>query len=330
MSTSQDGSEEDRRKSIAAPGLVEEHCKRRLIEAEFALVTSRLNEIDDFKRDPQGKANPYITDLVKRRDTLLKQLGAVASTGETIGRSPLEWMLAGIEPIFFGPWITVNLPFMGEGVNEISSVPGTSGQIYEAYLGRGIVWYSTEPPLALIDDGSSGQQYDKMWMRTWTCSYVFPDAPYSGFLFYRFNIAAQLNIYQATAQAGLVYAFASVGRTADADARSPFDPAVIRPVGSGLYFPLPVPNDTRDVVVIPVTGVVHVDTGKIPAVGMIYGVIVGVNHGLVILGGRDLIDICFFDTFTESQVPGRNRGKIDYFYATDAWVKELTDRYQSV
>jgi hypothetical protein len=82
MSTSQAGSEDDRHKSIAAPELVEEHCRRRLIEAEFALVTSRLNEIDDFKRDPQGKANPYITDLVKRRDTLLKQLGANGSTGK--------------------------------------------------------------------------------------------------------------------------------------------------------------------------------------------------------------------------------------------------------
>jgi hypothetical protein len=244
----------------------------------------------------------------------------------------MEWMVAAIEPILFGPWITVNLPYMGEGVNEISSVPGTSGQIYEDYLGRSVVRYSTEtgpPPPSLNDNGSSGQQYDKMWMRTWTCSYVFPDAPYSGFLFYRFSIGVRLHVYYAAAQSGLAYAFASVGRTADADAQSPFDPAVIRPASSGLYVPEPLPPTPVGIEVIPVTGVVHVDAGKTPAIGMIYGVIVGVNHGSVWL--KDRIDGCDFETYTESQVPGRNpRGKIDYFYETDAWVKQLTDRYESV
>ena len=58
-------------------------------EAEIHGITQRLSRIEDYLRNPDGSANPYLDSLIKRRAELLKKS---APSSKFATSAPLHWI----------------------------------------------------------------------------------------------------------------------------------------------------------------------------------------------------------------------------------------------
>jgi len=169
---------------------------------------------------PGSKVNPYVDGLVKRRTELLKQARPEPPPVTDVRANAISSLVANIGP-FFSPWISVNLPYMSEGINDTPGVAGTSGAITTAGLYPGARGYTV---VNASDDNISSPFVEKGWIHNWTCSFVVPEAPFNGYLFYRFTTDSSCFLYRAPVYSGLINEFVTLGKTSDVNAQSPFDP----------------------------------------------------------------------------------------------------------
>jgi len=206
------------------------------IEAEISSLTTRLNEIPEFRREPDGTASSYVEGMISRRAELLRQLRPTPGPSSDVRADPVKSLLTSIHH-FVNPWTVLRLPDMSEGIHVTPGTPGTSGDIETGGLSPGGLGYGGHPD----DDGTEDPYLPKFWSHNWTCSVVFPEAPYSGWLFYRFDVDSSCNIYQAPANAGVVMEYVTIGKTADILAQSPFADGALEPVGWPVQVTLPTP-----------------------------------------------------------------------------------------
>src|SRR6202042_1255538 len=123
------------------------------------------------------------------------------------------------------------------------------------------------------DTGSVQPTAEKWWVHTWACSYVFPAAPVTGRLYYRFTTEASIDIFTGPALSGLVTSFISIGLTSDVQQGSPFD--AMESGGFPFWIPPPLPGPPVSIYHAPtdLSGSIAVQQGANAAIGFFYGVI---------------------------------------------------------
>ncbi len=267
----------DRSTDLVPADAVRRLTEAHRVESELGLVTTRLDEIPELKRDPGARVSDHVEDLRNRRDGLLTQPRRNYGPLNNVGSRPVDSLVSNLGH-FFTSWKTVNLPYFAEGVDETPGVAGTTGDIETKDLYPGGLGYGGHPS----DAGSTQPNVEKWWVHNWTCSYVFPPAPFGGKLYYRFTVDTTGLIYNALAQSGLINAFVTIGQTSDVLTGSPFDDGAWDTVGWPVWVTLP---QTKllliDDVSVPVAGSIDIQAGKRAALGFIYGAIVGIASGFV-------------------------------------------------
>ncbi len=307
--------------AIAAPeSAMRTQIKQLILESEISVVTSRLNDIADYKRDPGGKLNSYVDGLIRRRAGLLKQPRPKPAPVTDVRANAIVSLVANIGP-FFSPWITVNLPYMSEGINETPGIAGTSGAITTAGLYPGGLAYTV---VDATDDNTTSPFIEKWWIHNWTCSFVFPEAPFDGYLFYRFTTDSSCFLYSAPADFGLIKEFVTVGKTSDVNAQSPFDPSTCETVGYNVSTTLPHPESRLLGASVPVLGSINVQRGKTPALGLIYGTIIGLADGYAYISWANFGTRLTLPPGTPFD--GEVYDKIEYRFEADWWVQAVSNR----
>ncbi len=163
------------------------------------------------------------------------------------------------------------------------------------------------------------------WIHNWTCSYVFPPAPFPGRLYYCFTVDTSCLVYHAPAQSGLVDAFVTIGTTSNVLAGSPFDTGAWKTVGWPVWVNLPQTMPRFfDQVPTRVSGSIEVQAGRNAAIGFIYGVIAGIASGYA--------QIAWGGMGTRLTLPpgttydGELFDKIEYRFEPAWWIKVVSDR----
>jgi hypothetical protein len=301
-------------------GVLRRLAEARRIEAEVGSLTTRLNEISEFKRDPDGKVSAYVHGLLERRAELLKQPLLASGSGSDLRARPVESLIANIGHFFF-PWQVLRLPYMSEGINETPGIPGTAGQIATAGLFPGGLGYGGN----LSDAGAQQPRTEKWWVHNWTCSAVFPEAPFAARLFYRFTVDSSCLIYRAPSYAGLVAEFVTIGKSPDVIAQSPFEVANLETVGWPVWVTLPQPNSVFiDTASVPVSGSIRVQAGKPAALAFIYGTIVGVADGYVQFSWANFGTRVTLPPSTPYD--GEVFDKLEYRFEPAWWVEAVAER----
>lgn len=305
--------------NLIAESVVRRVASDRQIETELALLTDRLNGVPELRRDPGAKVNKYIDGLVKRRAELLAR-GPSASAVSDLRARPGESLAANLGH-YFTPWITANLPYFSEGIDETPGAAGTSGSIGSSGLFPGGIGFGGNPQ----DSGNVQPNNEKWWIHNWTCSYVFPPAPFTGWLYYRFTADTSCLIYNAPAQSGLVNAFVTIGRTPDVLAGSPFESGAEETAGWPFWVTLPQTTPRFfDQVPTPVSGSIQVQAGKTAAIGLIYGVIAGIASGYVQMPWGSMGTRLTLPPGTTYD--GEVFDRIEYRFEPDWWVKMVSQR----
>jgi hypothetical protein len=296
---------------------------RRLTNA--ALTEAQLNRLSDevanLRRrlvDPTA-ANAYLTNLEKQRASLLTT-HMPTSVAVDFAQQRFDQALVGISDLLF-PWSVLNLPYMTEGIYQAPGTPDTSGDLGTAGLYAGGIAYAGE----LTQDGTGGPA-ERWWVHTWRNSAVFPAAPSTGRLYYRFAVDAECNIYRDPVDAGSVRSYVTIGTTGDV-ASDPVDQWTNwQTVGWPINSTLPLTTVTLDLQGgATVTGSIPVSGGKSAALGFIYGTVISVAGGL--------LQILYGIMSTRRSVPGssapvtyRDYDKIEYRFEPDWWVKAVQTR----
>lgn len=296
----------------------------RLIQTEISAINYRLDKILDFKRDPSAEVNPYVDGLVKRRANLLKQIRLPTSVKPEITAQLSDSVVTSIGH-FFTPWQTLNLPYMSEGINEKPSVEGAGGEIETKVLLPGRLQYYG----AQYDNGIVNPHTEKWWVHNWTCSVVFPPAPFKSRLYYRFTVDAECRIYLATVENGLLAQFITLGKTADANSSnpndSPFATDNLEDSGWPLFHSMPPDISFFSFSTsIPQSGSIEVQAGQSAALGFIYGAITGLASGSVTYSSSR------FDTRLTlpagTQTSPEALGKIEYRFEPIWWLDSIDER----
>ena len=270
------------------PDLIPESVVRRVTderraESELALVTSQLSEMPELRQDPAAKVDEHINDLIKRRAKLIERVRPVSTVRDLRAR-PVDSLVTNLGP-FFSPWVVVNLPYFSEGIDETPYVDGTSGSfVTDSLSPPGGVEFGGNPQ----DTGIVNPYIEKWWIHNWTCSYVFPFAPSTGTLYYRFTMETSWEVVVALALSGLVNAFVTVGLTSDVRADNPFDSGAEKETAWPFWFTLPQANSNLYVnqPLIQFSGSIEVQAGRTAAIGLICGIDAGIASGYVeMLGG---------------------------------------------
>ncbi len=166
-------------------------------------------------------------------------------------------------------WLRRAAPLMTEGISEKPG-GGASGEIQTAALQPGGVAYGGKLVYGQTDN-------EKFWIHNWHCLVTFPAAPARSELQYRLGVTAIANLRQAQVSSGGVWAFVTIGTTADANTPITNWTGVGFPVLATLP-PASTPYFTGEA---PVSGRFSVGEGRTPAVGLILGAVVSVRGGEV-------------------------------------------------
>ena len=234
------------------------------IDTELDLITARLHA--DPERWTKDKA------LLARRRKLLGRAGKPLPTRLT-PHSPGDRELGiGITDRLW-PWTVMNLPYMYDGIYEEPGIASTSGGISSG-LSAGNVSFGANP----MDSGGTNPHVEKWWIRNWRNSVVFPDAPHSGHLAYRFTVDSDYTVYRAPVYSGLARQFVTLGSTSS---------VISSPVAEwtnwhtvGWILDATFPNEENAFGgALPVIGSIPVDKGQRAALGFIYGMVMGVASG---------------------------------------------------
>ncbi len=289
----------------------------RQAESELALITSKLSAVPELTRD-SGNVSDYIDGLVKRRAELLERVRPIPTAGSR--STPIDSLVSELSP-FFTAWRVGNLPYFSEGINDVPVVKGTSGGFTTESLSAGALEFWGNPR----DAGLVNPHILKWWNHNWTCSYVFPAAPATGTLHYRFSIETSWEAVLASALSGIVGASITIGRTPDAESSSPFGSGAETELTFPFLFTLPEANTNLHVTqpLIEFSGAIEVQAGKNAAIGLVCGIHAGLASGYVeILGGS---------MWTRLVAPGQpsdyaNRDQLEYVFEPDWWVHAVGQR----
>jgi hypothetical protein len=172
-------------------------------------------------------------------------------------------------------WFPIQVPVLSPGIQETPGTPGTSGAI-EAYLGHG--------SLSIFADLRNPGPQVESWVSNWSTAVVFPPAPETGLLSYRFSLDGVLSPYLPSVSSGGLWG--TVTLAVSGDVGTPLNWS--KPAGS--YWPvdatLPFSQgggtgyESND---LNVSGQIPVHTGKQAVLGMVFVVIVSIAHGQVTL-----------------------------------------------
>jgi hypothetical protein len=290
----------------------------RRAQAELTLVTNQLNALPELKRDPEAKVNRYVDGLIARRAELLERV-ASAPPVRSLQARPIDSVVTTLGP-FFSSWARANVSYFSEGVNEVPGVAGTSGGLSSARLFPG--GFEFVGVDQLNDVGTVQPSTPKWWVHTWTGTQAFPAPAFNSTLYYRFTTDTDFR-GAASAQAGLVTAFVTIGTTADVHAGGPFDPGALE--AAGWPFQITLPQDFMDITVhrvhTPVSGSIQVKAGRTAAIGFIYGIIAGIASGFVAsLDGGGM------GTWTTGPDASQRLDEIEYRFEPDWWVQAVGQR----
>ena len=178
-----------------------------LIEAQLDRLSNEVANRRQRMDDPTA-TNVYLTSLEKQRAALLAKR-ALADVVIDFAQQRLDRSVVSISDLLF-PWAVLNLPYMTEGFYQTPGTPDTTGDLGTAGLYAGGIAYRGE----LIQDGSGGPA-ERWWVHTWRNSAVFPAAPSTGRLYYRFAVDAECNIYRDPVVGGSVRSYVTIGTTGD-------------------------------------------------------------------------------------------------------------------
>jgi hypothetical protein len=306
----------------ASGGTIGDATARKIIDdhrslAELALVTKLLNDLPEFRRDPGQSGTGYIGDLVRRRAELSKAIPI--PPGGVLRSRPLDTLIASLGP-WFSPWIAVELPYFLEALNEIPTQAGTMGSFETTELDPGGLMFEGTPQ----DTGSVQPTAEKWWVHTWACSYVFPAAPVTGRLYYRFTTEASIDIFTGPALSGLVTSFISIGLTSDVQQGSPFD--AMESGGFPFWITLPLPGPPVSIYHAPtdLSGSIAVQQGANAAIGFFYGVIAGIASGDATTAGGSMQTRLTLPSGVGAD-PGAY-GKMEYRFEPDWWIQTVGQR----
>jgi hypothetical protein len=284
-----------------------------LAAAELSRLIVRLNEIPEFKHNPSTKPNEHVGRLLARRAELLQQRRQIIGAWKLFTDFWIDPILLHIDELLW-PWTTLDLPYFSEGINQTPGVPGTSGAIDTAGLYAGGLGYGGD----LWDDGITAPGTEKWWIHNWNCSAVFPAAPFSGRLYYRFVVDSECHIYHVSVTSGSVKEFVTIGWTADSATQALDN---WNTVGWPVDVTLPYPGSLNFGTPVPVSGSIDVTQGKNAALGFTYGTIVSGASG----------DVQFSWANFGTRRAGTSYGpsdydKIEYRFVPDWWIIALTRR----
>jgi len=299
---------------------VRQVADERRDESELALVTSMLSKVPELTRDPSVKVSNYIDGLVKQRAELLERLRPIPTVGSRARR--IDSLVSDLSP-FFTSWRVGNLPYFSEGVTETPHEDGTSGGFTTESLPVGAVEFSGNPR----DAGLVNPYGPKRWRHNWTCSYVFPPAPATGKLHYRFSIATSWEAVLASALAGIVSASITIGRTSDAQTGSPFGPSAEMERAFPFLFVLPEISTNLQITepLIEFSGAIEVQAGKNAAIGLICDIQASLASGyLELLGGSMWTRLVAPDEPSDYAI----RDQLEYVFEPDWWVHAVGQRLE--
>jgi len=308
----------DRGRTVEVP----EKTLRRVADAE--LIEAQLDRLSDEvahlrrRMDDPTAANVYLTSLEKQRAALLAKHMPAAVAIE-FGQLRLDRAVVNIGDLLF-PWSVLDLAYMTEGIYQAPGTPDTTGDLGTAELYAGGLAYGGE----LTQDGSGGPA-ERWWVHTWRNSAVFPAAPVTGRLYYRFAVDAECNIYRDPVAVGSVRSYVTVGTTGNA-ASSPVDAwTTWQTVGWPINQLLPLTTVILDLQGgIVVAGSIPVIAGQSAAIGFIYGTVISVAGGLLQL---------LYGIMSTRRIgaPGttvdyRDYDKIEYRFEPDWWIEAISGR----
>jgi hypothetical protein len=288
----------------------------RRAEAEVDRLTTLLHDLPGFRADPSA-SSPHVRALAARRAELLKAFPRPRPT-RSLADQPIDAAILHIGDLLW-PWSVLNLPYMYEGIDETPGTDGTGGEIATAGLFAGGLGYGGMP----TDDGTRDPYTEKWWIHNWRNSAVFPAAPFTGRLYYRFGVDSECHIYRAPVYSGSVMEFVTIGWTADVASNPLDDWNTWETVGWPVNTVLP-SAELNYAGSVPVSGSIDVTQGKSAALGFIYGTIVSVATGYVqFLWGN-------FGT-RRYLAPGQvasytDYDKIEYRFEPEWWIKAVAQR----
>jgi hypothetical protein len=217
--------------------------------------------------------------------------------------------------------VAVNLPYFAEGIDQRPDTAGTSGSFGTTALVPGGVEFEGTPQ----DAGTVDPSVPKWWVHNWTGSYVFPPAPFDGWLNYRFTTETSFAIFDAPVRLGQVTIFVTVGTTSDVQLHSPFDPGHLATVGWPVLVTLPqsAPMLSFEQLPTPVAGSIQVQAGKVAAIAFVYGIVAGIASGRVVgIAGSMGTRL----TLPPGEVGPTTFDTIEYRFEPDWWVRAVGDR----
>jgi hypothetical protein len=284
------------------------------IEAETRGITQRLSRIENYLRNPDGSANPFLDTLVKRRAELMNKK-RLPFKARDLRAFPLDKLVMALGP-FFSPWTQGIWPYFSEGIDQTPGAAGTSGKIYTQQLFPGGLGFSAPD---VTDDGNvSGGGW---WIHNWTCSFVFPPAPFNGRLYYRFSVDTSCQIYNAPGNTGSIMEFVTVGATSDVLTLSPFDTNAVVVSGFPVNANLPSGFQFIDAARFPVESYIAVQAGKSAAIGLICGAILNVADGYIQIGWGN-----FGARLENPPLLGPDvYDKLEYRFESDLWIALISD-----
>jgi hypothetical protein len=290
-----------------------------LAEAQLSRISHQIADLRGRLTDPSA-SNAYLTGLQEQQAALLARHapagGMVHADHQRLNRAVLN-----IGDLLF-PWSVLELPYMTDGIYDPPGTSDVTGDLITAGLYAGGLAFAGSPGGTLTQDGSGGPA-ERWWTRTWRNSAVFPPAPYTGRLYYRFGVNCECNIYRDPVQTGSIYAYVTIGTAGDT--YTPIDEwTTWQTAGWPITQSLPIPGVILDLEGgVPVTGSIPVTAGNSASMGFIYGVVISIAGGLLQLlygdWGTGIIGGADYTAFD----------KIEYRFEPEWWIQAISGRLEN-
>ncbi|HTA96748.1 MAG TPA: hypothetical protein VK730_03805 [Solirubrobacteraceae bacterium] len=292
-------------------------AEESLVEIQLERLSNQVAQIRSSMADPTA-SNPHLGALERRRAGLLAhRISPMAEVD--IVQQRLDQVVLGIGDLLF-PWSVMELPYMAEGIHQSPGAPHTTGEIGTAGLFAGGCAYGG----TITQDGEG--EREPWWVHTWVNSAVFPEAPATGRLYYRFFVSSECNIYRAPVVAGCIREYVTIGTAGDVSTSPPVDQwTTWQTVGWPIEQTLPLPPLELELSGgVLVTGSIPVAAGENPAIAFIYGTAITITDGLLQL---------LWGNFGTSRVVApagtpeyRDYDKIEYRFEPDWWISAVNGR----
>jgi hypothetical protein len=288
-------------------------AEARLAEAQIARLTDQIGELIGRTADPTAPS-AHLSELRGRRSALLAK-HPPASVAADPARQRLDHALLSISELLF-PWAILELPYMTEGIYEPPGTSDVTGDLGTAGLFAGGLAFAG----TLTQD--SDHPVERWWTHTWRNSAVFPPAPATGRLYYRFGVNCECNIYRDPVETGSIHSYVTIGTASDVSTSPPVDEwATWETAGWPIIQTLPISDVILDVTGgIGVNGSIPVAVGNSAAIAFLYGVVISIAGGLLqLLWGN-------FGTGIIGGTDYHAYDKIEYRFEPDWWIKAVSDR----